>query len=133
MSQSAWVLLVKYIVRIIRLECYLSNFIVTEYLYTVMLLLLLKSSEHFIQHCERGEETKAGTGSDSSNRKKKSKECICCFVRYEESQLHKSIYQLHVKLLGADKTTVISEHAVNPSEDLSTYSHTWKEVSYRGP
>ncbi|XP_041808490.1 F-box only protein 50-like [Chelmon rostratus] len=49
---------------------------------------------------------------------------------YEESQLHESIYQLHVKLLGADKITVISEHTVHPTEDLSTYSHTWKEVSY---
>ncbi|XP_053297224.1 F-box only protein 50 [Pleuronectes platessa] len=49
---------------------------------------------------------------------------------YEESQVHQSIYQLHVKLLGADKSTVISEHSVNPTEDLSTYSHTWKEVSH---
>uniref|UniRef100_A0A3Q1FYR6 P1, F-box associated domain containing n=1 Tax=Acanthochromis polyacanthus TaxID=80966 RepID=A0A3Q1FYR6_9TELE len=49
---------------------------------------------------------------------------------YEESQLHKSIYQLHVKLLGADKSTVISEHSVSPTEDLSVYSHNWKEVSH---
>ncbi|KAA8586359.1 hypothetical protein FQN60_000195 [Etheostoma spectabile] len=49
---------------------------------------------------------------------------------YEESQLHDSIYQLTVKLLGADKSTVLSEHAVNPTEDRSAYSHTWKEVSY---
>ncbi|KAK5888159.1 hypothetical protein CesoFtcFv8_016687 [Champsocephalus esox] len=49
---------------------------------------------------------------------------------YEESQLHASIYQLQVKLLGADKSTVISEHSVNPSEDLSNYSHNWKEVSH---
>ncbi|XP_019713339.1 F-box only protein 50 [Hippocampus comes] len=49
---------------------------------------------------------------------------------YEESQLHHSIYQLHVKLLGADKSTVISEHSVKPTEELSTYSHTWKEVSH---
>ncbi|KAM4544614.1 F-box only protein 50 [Odontesthes bonariensis] len=49
---------------------------------------------------------------------------------YEESQLHESIYQLHVKLLGTDKSTVISEHTVNPSEELSTYSHNWKEVSH---
>lgn len=52
------------------------------------------------------------------------------FVRYEESQLHDSIYQLNVKLLGADKSTIISEHTVNPTEDRSAYSHTWKEVSY---
>ncbi|XP_059207983.1 F-box only protein 50 [Centropristis striata] len=49
---------------------------------------------------------------------------------YEESQLHESIYQLHVKLLGADKSTVISEHTANPTEDLSNYSHNWKEVSH---
>ncbi|XP_068186503.1 F-box only protein 50 [Antennarius striatus] len=49
---------------------------------------------------------------------------------YEESQLHKFIYQLHVKLLGEDKRTVISEHTVNPTEDLSVYSHRWKEVSH---
>lgn len=49
---------------------------------------------------------------------------------YEESQLHKSIYELHVKLLGADKTTVISEHSVSPTEELSVYSHNWKEVSH---
>ncbi|XP_040907554.1 F-box only protein 50 [Toxotes jaculatrix] len=49
---------------------------------------------------------------------------------YEESQVHESIYELHVKLLGADKTTVISEHTVKPTEDLSVYSHTWKEVSH---
>lgn len=50
---------------------------------------------------------------------------------YEESQLHDSIYQLHVKLLGADKSTVISEYSINPTEDRSNYSHTWKEVSYQ--
>ncbi|KAM9788742.1 F-box only protein 50 [Neosynchiropus ocellatus] len=49
---------------------------------------------------------------------------------YEESQLHGEIYQLHVKLLAADKTTVIAEHSVSPTEDLSVYSHTWKEVSH---
>lgn len=49
---------------------------------------------------------------------------------YEESQLHDSIYQLHVKLLAADKSTVISEYSINPTEDRSNYSHTWKEVSF---
>ncbi|XP_075876069.1 F-box only protein 50-like isoform X4 [Nelusetta ayraudi] len=49
---------------------------------------------------------------------------------YEESQLHDSIYQLHVKLLGSDKSTVISEYSINPTEDRSNYSHTWKEVSH---
>ncbi|KAJ8383647.1 hypothetical protein AAFF_G00216180 [Aldrovandia affinis] len=49
---------------------------------------------------------------------------------YEESQLHKFIYQLQVRLLGADGETVIQEHCVNPEEDTSTFSHTWKEVSH---
>jgi hypothetical protein len=49
-------------------------------------------------------------------------------VRYEESQVHEHIYQLHVKLLTADGQTVISEHHVEPTEDRSNYKHTWKEV-----
>ncbi|TKS83702.1 F-box only protein 50 NCC receptor protein 1 [Collichthys lucidus] len=49
---------------------------------------------------------------------------------YEESQLDDSIYQLHVKLLGADKSTVIAEHTANPTEDRNVYSHNWKEVSH---
>lgn len=53
---------------------------------------------------------------------------MCYVIRYEESQLHDSIYQLHVKLLGADKNTVISEHTVNPTEQRLVYSHEWKEV-----
>lgn len=58
---------------------------------------------------------------------------MCYFVRYEESQLHESIYKLHVKLLGADRSTVIQEHRASPSEDLSVYSHNWKEVSRSAP
>lgn len=50
--------------------------------------------------------------------------------RYEESQLDKSIYQLDVKLLGADAKTVIKQHAYNPEEDLDNYSHTWKKVAH---
>ncbi|XP_043085401.1 F-box only protein 50 [Puntigrus tetrazona] len=49
---------------------------------------------------------------------------------YEESQLHKSIYQLDVKLLGADGKTVIKQHTYNPEENLEVYSHTWKKVSH---
>ncbi|XP_029956123.1 F-box only protein 50 [Salarias fasciatus] len=49
---------------------------------------------------------------------------------YEESQLHQSIYQLHVKLLAADKSTVIAQHSATPTEELGQYSHTWKEVSH---
>ncbi|XP_075343515.1 F-box only protein 50-like [Odontesthes bonariensis] len=60
---------------------------------------------------------------------------ICAILQFrlvslEIKHLHESIYQLHVKLLGTDKSTVISEHTVNPSEELSTYSHKWKEVSH---
>ncbi len=50
--------------------------------------------------------------------------------RYEESQLHKSIYQLDVKLLGADGKTVIKQHTYNPEENLECYSHTWKKVAH---
>uniref|UniRef100_A0A8C5E8M9 FBA domain-containing protein n=1 Tax=Gouania willdenowi TaxID=441366 RepID=A0A8C5E8M9_GOUWI len=50
---------------------------------------------------------------------------------YEESQLDQHIYELHVKLLGADKSTVILEHSVQPTEDLGEYSHIWKEVSHK--
>uniref|UniRef100_UPI0037E8275D F-box only protein 50 n=1 Tax=Semicossyphus pulcher TaxID=241346 RepID=UPI0037E8275D len=49
---------------------------------------------------------------------------------YDESQLHKNIYELHVTLLGADKSTVISEHSVSPTEDRTAYTHSWKEVSH---
>ncbi|XP_056602271.1 F-box only protein 50 [Triplophysa dalaica] len=49
---------------------------------------------------------------------------------YEESQLHKSIYLLDVKLLGADGKTVIKEHTCSPEEELESYSHTWKKVSH---
>nr|XP_055055701.1 F-box only protein 50 [Misgurnus anguillicaudatus] len=49
---------------------------------------------------------------------------------YEESQLHKYIYVLEVKLLGADGKTVIKEHTCSPEEDLECYSHTWKKVSH---
>ncbi|XP_020790167.1 F-box only protein 50-like [Boleophthalmus pectinirostris] len=51
---------------------------------------------------------------------------------YEESCLHEFIYQLHVRLLGADKTSVIAEHTYNPTEERGVYSrnHKWKEVSH---
>lgn len=34
-----------------------------------------------------------------------------------------------MKLLGADKSTVISEYTASPTEDRSRYSRAWKEVS----
>ncbi|KAG7314411.1 hypothetical protein KOW79_021714 [Hemibagrus wyckioides] len=49
---------------------------------------------------------------------------------YEESQLHTSIYELHVKLLAADGQTVIKEYTCSPTEDLEVYSHNWKQVSH---
>ncbi|XP_030637894.1 F-box only protein 50 [Chanos chanos] len=49
---------------------------------------------------------------------------------YEESQLHESIYQLNVKLLGADGQTVIKEYSCGPKENLEEYSHNWKQVSH---
>lgn len=49
---------------------------------------------------------------------------------YEESQLNASIYELRVKLLGADGQTVIKEHTCSPTEDLENYSHNWKQVSH---
>ncbi|KAI5630378.1 F-box only protein 50, partial [Silurus asotus] len=49
---------------------------------------------------------------------------------YEESQLHASIYELHVKLLAADGKTMIKEYKCAPTEDLEVYSHNWKQVSH---
>lgn len=52
--------------------------------------------------------------------------------RYEESHLHQNIYQLQVRLLGADGASVIAEHRVEPTEERGNYSspHKWKEVSH---
>ncbi|CAJ1064603.1 F-box only protein 50-like [Xyrichtys novacula] len=49
---------------------------------------------------------------------------------YEESRLDSHIYELHVKLLGAHNSTVISEYSLQPTENLKSQSYTWKEVSY---
>ncbi|KAJ8275878.1 hypothetical protein COCON_G00076300 [Conger conger] len=49
---------------------------------------------------------------------------------YEETQLHKFIYQLHVRLLGVSGETVIQEHTICPEEDTSSFSHMWKKVSH---
>lgn len=38
-----------------------------------------------------------------------------------------------MKLLGADKSTVISEYSSSPTEDRSRYSRAWKEVSRPPP
>ncbi|XP_034539771.1 F-box only protein 50-like [Notolabrus celidotus] len=48
---------------------------------------------------------------------------------YEERLVDKHIYELHVRLLS-ENSTVISEHSVQPTEDRSTSSYTWKEVSH---
>lgn len=52
--------------------------------------------------------------------------------RYEQSHLHERIYQLHVRLLGADGASVIAEHRVEPTEERGSYSsqHKWKDVSH---
>ncbi|XP_074528824.1 F-box only protein 50-like [Halichoeres trimaculatus] len=49
---------------------------------------------------------------------------------YEESRMNEHIYELHVKLLGAENDTVIAEHSVRPTEDLNSDSYIWKEVSH---
>ncbi|XP_034562992.1 F-box only protein 50-like [Notolabrus celidotus] len=48
---------------------------------------------------------------------------------YEESKVAEHIYELHVTLLS-ENMTVISEHSVQPTEDRSSSSYTWKEVSH---
>ncbi|XP_034540401.1 F-box only protein 50-like [Notolabrus celidotus] len=49
---------------------------------------------------------------------------------YQDSQLQEQVYELHVKLLGADKSKVISERSILPTEDRNAESKTWKEVSH---
>ncbi|XP_074529233.1 F-box only protein 50-like isoform X2 [Halichoeres trimaculatus] len=49
---------------------------------------------------------------------------------YKAIQLEEHAFELHVKLLGADKSTVISEHSVQPTEAPYTESATWKMVSH---
>ncbi|XP_074528376.1 F-box only protein 50-like [Halichoeres trimaculatus] len=49
---------------------------------------------------------------------------------YKDTQLQENVFELHVKLLGADKKTVISEHSVKPTQDRNAESPTWKEVSH---
>uniref|UniRef100_W5NAM1 P1, F-box associated domain containing n=1 Tax=Lepisosteus oculatus TaxID=7918 RepID=W5NAM1_LEPOC len=50
--------------------------------------------------------------------------------RYEESRVHEFIYQLRVRLLGADGRTVLQEHAFAPKEDMRRDSRDWKKVSH---
>ncbi|XP_028652994.1 F-box only protein 50 [Erpetoichthys calabaricus] len=58
---------------------------------------------------------------------------ICIQDWYEDSKIHEFIYQLNVKLLGADGETVIQEYSHNPQSDRGDGgedSHSWIEVSH---
>ncbi|XP_069042483.1 F-box only protein 50 [Lepisosteus oculatus] len=55
---------------------------------------------------------------------------ICIKDWYEESRVHEFIYQLRVRLLGADGRTVLQEHAFAPKEDMRRDSRDWKKVSH---
>lgn len=54
---------------------------------------------------------------------------ICVLDWYEDSKLHQFVYELHVKLLGADKSTVIQEFSLTPEDSMSGDSTGWKNVS----
>ncbi|XP_053328337.1 F-box only protein 50 isoform X6 [Spea bombifrons] len=49
---------------------------------------------------------------------------------YEDSKLHRHVYELHVTLLAADKTTVISRYDVTPENDMSGDLKGWNLVSH---
>ncbi|XP_078517446.1 F-box only protein 50 [Lissotriton helveticus] len=55
---------------------------------------------------------------------------ICVLDWYEDSKLHQFVYELHVKLLGADKSTVIQEFSLTPEDSMSGDSTGWKNVSH---
>ncbi|KAJ1109079.1 hypothetical protein NDU88_006446 [Pleurodeles waltl] len=55
---------------------------------------------------------------------------ICILDWYEDSKLHEFVYELHVKLLGADKSTVIQEFSLTPEDSRSGDSTGWKNVSH---
>ncbi|XP_069500341.1 F-box only protein 50 isoform X2 [Ambystoma mexicanum] len=58
---------------------------------------------------------------------------VVCYLpnyRYEDSKLHQFVYELHVKLLGADKSTVIQEFSLKPEDSMSGDSTGWKHVSH---
>ncbi|XP_002940404.3 uncharacterized protein nccrp1 isoform X1 [Xenopus tropicalis] len=49
---------------------------------------------------------------------------------YEDSKLHKNVYELHVKLLADDKKTVIAQHDLTPENDMSGDPQGWNTVSH---
>ncbi|KAK1154479.1 F-box only protein 50 [Acipenser oxyrinchus oxyrinchus] len=49
---------------------------------------------------------------------------------YEDSKLHEEVYQLQVRLLGADGQTVIQEFKLNPKNDTAGDPERWLEVSH---
>lgn len=55
---------------------------------------------------------------------------ICILDWYEDSKLHQFVYELHVKLLGDDKSTVIQEVSLTPEDSMSGDSTGWKNVSH---
>ncbi|XP_029427484.1 F-box only protein 50 [Rhinatrema bivittatum] len=49
---------------------------------------------------------------------------------YEDSKLHKHVYELHVKLLAEDQKTVIKEFSCTPENDMSGDTKNWIYVSH---
>ncbi|KAG8448888.1 hypothetical protein GDO86_015818, partial [Hymenochirus boettgeri] len=49
---------------------------------------------------------------------------------YEDSKLHKHVYELHVKLLAEDKKTVIVQHDFTPENDMCGDPKGWNSVSH---
>lgn len=49
---------------------------------------------------------------------------------YEDSKLHKHVYELHVKLLAEDKTTVLSHLDLTPENNMSGQPEGWNTVSH---
>lgn len=55
---------------------------------------------------------------------------ICIMDWYEDSQLHEYVYEINVKLLGADRVTVVDEFSFKPKNERSERQHKWCEVSH---
>ncbi|OCT68106.1 hypothetical protein XELAEV_18039402mg [Xenopus laevis] len=49
---------------------------------------------------------------------------------YEDSKLHKNVYELHVKLLAEDNKTIIAQHDLTPENDMSGDPKGWNPVSH---
>ncbi|XP_005987938.1 F-box only protein 50 [Latimeria chalumnae] len=55
---------------------------------------------------------------------------ICITDWYEESKLDKAVYEVHVKLLGADRKTVIQEFSLQPKSEDNQKAQAWRQVSH---